>query len=237
MNTVDDKAAEWQDDDRATAVRTRSPTAVTRTLSKLDVKTAYRRWAPLYDATFGGLVRPYRRHVRVAVDNCRASDVLEVGVGTGLNLPHYPAGTRVVGVDLCEEMLRQAQQRVDRGVAAEVELRLGDGERLDFPDQRFDLVVMLFVISVTPSPVALLDEVARVLRPNGTVLIVNHFSGVKGFRWIEQLVAPMADRIGFRSQLPVDDILAHPLLEPIRVKRLWPVGFFSLVSLLRSEQV
>jgi phosphatidylethanolamine/phosphatidyl-N-methylethanolamine N-methyltransferase len=199
-------------------------------ISERAVIEAYRRFAPVYDATFGRIVGRYHRHIGDTVRELDAVDVLEVGVGTGLSLAHYPRGARVVGVDLSEDMLARARERVGRGVDATVELRLADGERLGFADDAFDLVVLPFVVSVTPDPQALLDEVARVLRPGGTVLVLNHFAGVSGLRWIERLFAPMADRIGFRSDLPLEQ-LRHPRLARSKVRALWPIGFFQMVLL------
>ena len=201
--------------------------------SKHGSVDVYARWAPTYDATFGGLVARYRRYVTTLVEECDARNVLEVGVGTGLNLPYYPQGTRVTGVDMCPQMLSKAQRRVQAGVAATVELQLGDGERLGFQDGEFDFVVLLFVISVTPNANALLSEVARVLRPGGSVLIVNHFAGVRGFGWLERIAAPLADRIGFRSGLPIEAVCRDRRLALVCVRRLWPLGFFQLVRLMR----
>ena len=200
-------------------------------IEKAAVRQVYARWAPFYNATFGGLVSRYRRHVRAAVDACQARDVLEIGVGTGGSLHHYPKGTSVIGIDMCEEMLEKAREKVAKGVDAKVDLRLGDGERLAFPDESFDLVVMLFVVSVTPEPKALLDEVARVLRPGGRVLIINHFAGVRGIAWVERLLAPMADHVGFHSELALEVVTTHPLFTPVHVSWLWPIGFFHLLSL------
>ena len=198
---------------------------------KAAVQNVYTHWAPLYDASFGGLVTPYRRNIRTAVAACNARDVLEIGIGTGTSLRHYPAGTKVTGIDICPEMLRKAERRVAEGVDAEVILRIADGESLDFPDASFDFVVMLFVVSVTPDPVALLNEVARVLRPGGEVLIINHFAGVKGIKWIERVLAPFSDRIGFHSQMPIETITGHHRFVTLRTRPLWPVGFFSLIQL------
>jgi phosphatidylethanolamine/phosphatidyl-N-methylethanolamine N-methyltransferase len=203
-------------------------------ISERAVVEAYRRFAPVYDATFGRIVGRYHRHIGDTVRQTGAVDVLEVGVGTGLSLGHYPRGTRVVGVDLSEAMLARARERVGRGVEATVDLRLADGERLGFADGAFDLVVLPFVVSVTPDPQALLDEVARVLRPGGTVLVLNHFSGVSGLRWIERLLAPLADRIGFRSDFPLEQ-LRHPRLEQRAVRALWPIGFFQMVRFEKSD--
>ena len=236
MNSIDDEAKSWNDVSASgasvPAVRAkRGPAAgVTRS----DVREAYRRWAPVYDFTFGALMQRHRRLVHTAVVENGARRVLELGVGTGLSLHHYPAGTAVVGVDLSPEMLERAQARIAQGLPANIELRLGDAEGLDFPDGDFDLVVLLFVVSVTPNAQALLDEVARVLRPQGRVLVVNHFSGVRGFRWLERLFAPLAAQVGF-AQLPLAQVAEHPRLCPVRIEGLRPFGFFSRVDLIRRN--
>lgn len=228
MSTVDDDVNGWRRADLE-AEPARNPAAAHSdgsAITRQDVRDAYRHWAPFYDFSFGWLVRRYHRLVRETVIVHQARRVLEVGVGTGLCLTQYPAGTHVVGVDLCPEMLGRAQARVDRGVEAAVELRLGDAERLDFADGQFDLVVMMFVVSVTPNPDALLDEVARVLAPGGRALVVNHFSGVPGFRWLERAFMPIAARVGF-TQLPLAAVTGHPKLHAARIDNLWPLGFFS----------
>jgi phosphatidylethanolamine/phosphatidyl-N-methylethanolamine N-methyltransferase len=197
----------------------------------------YQRLAPFYDATFGRFIATrYHRHLaEVVTASGGAGQVLEIGVGTGLSLQHYAAETNVVGIDLCPNMLRKARRRVDRGVTARVRLLLADGERLPFADESYGIVVLFFVMSVTPSPAAILEEVVRVLRPNGQVLMVNHFSGVKGLGWIERRFEPLAHRLGFRSRLPIDEVLGHPQLRHEQVRCLWPIGFFRLVRLRKNS--
>jgi phosphatidylethanolamine/phosphatidyl-N-methylethanolamine N-methyltransferase len=122
---------------------------------------------------------------------------------------------------------------VDRGVSAEVVLQIGDGERLPFPSESFDFVVMAFVVSVTPNPHVLMAEVTRVLRPAGTLLIVNHFSGVRGITWIERAIAPFAARIGFRSNFPIKRLLTQSSLNVSEVKPLGAWGLFHLVKMTK----
>ena len=92
------------------------------------VQTSYARWAPVYDRTFGAVTNAGRRRV-VNYINRRGGSVLEVGVGTGLSLPHYGADLRVTGIDFSEDMLRMAQSRVaDKGLDHVDELRAAIGE-------------------------------------------------------------------------------------------------------------
>ena len=148
------------------------------------VRAAYRRWAGVYDAVFGGVCLLARRRAVALVNRLPGRDVLEVGVGTGLALPYYAADRRITGIDLSAEMLAQARKRVaDREIANVGALHEMDAEATDFPDASFDIAVAMFVASVVPHPRALLAEMRRVVRPGGNILFVNHFAAEKGPRW------------------------------------------------------
>src|SRR5205085_1488423 len=140
-----------------------------------SVKAAYRRYASVYDAVFGPVLQPGRKAVMQAL-GCRPGDrVLEVGVGTGLSLPLYPADVRVTGIDLSREMLAKARARVARRRLRQVEALVEmDAERMDFADASFDKIVAMYVVSVVPRPSRVLAELRRVCRPEGEIFIVNH---------------------------------------------------------------
>jgi phosphatidylethanolamine/phosphatidyl-N-methylethanolamine N-methyltransferase len=199
-----------------------------------DVIAVYSRFAPVYDATFGRIIGFYHPLVGQTVAATGAKSVLEIGVGTGLALPHYAVGTKIVAVDLCPAMLERARAR--RGLNAEVELRLVDGEDLPFEDGRFDAVTLPFVISVTPDPERLLAQARRVVRPGGSVVMLNHFAGVRGLRWLERAFSPFAERIGFRSDLTLDNVLRLAAMQTVEVRPLAPLGFFTLVHLRHKVQ-
>ena len=116
------------------------------------VETSYARWAPIYDRTFGAITDVGRRRT-VDYVNRRSGTVLEVGVGTGLALPHYRGDLEVTGVDYSEDMLRKARDRVARlGLRHVAGLRQMDARSLDFPDASFDTVAAMHVLSVVPEP-------------------------------------------------------------------------------------
>jgi len=102
-----------------------------------------------------------------------AGEVLEVGVGTGKNMPFYPSGARVTAIDLSPRMLERARQRA-QDLGLEVELRLMDVQRLDFPDHVFDAAVATFVFCSVPNPVQGLQELGRVVRPGGDIWLLEH---------------------------------------------------------------
>lgn len=203
-----------------------------RASSKDGVVRTYSRWASSYDATFGRIVGHYHWHIASFVKEIGAKRVLEIGVGTGLSLPHYPGGIAVLGVDICPRMLEKARRQLASGAtSAQIELQLVDGEQLPYADATFDAVVLPFVISVTPNPQRLMAEAFRVLAPGGHVLIVNHFAGVRGLRWLEKLFSPFANLVGFESNLDLSTLLEGSPLEVMEIRRLRPIGFFTLVHL------
>src|SRR5690242_17223623 len=141
------------------------------------IKKAYRRYARLYDLYFGAVFQPGRKAVVQRMDCQSGQRVLEVGVGTGLSLPLYPKDAHVTGIDISPEMLERARTRLAReGIARPtIELHVMDAERMIFPDDSFDKVVAMYVVSVVPHPKRLVDEMRRVCKPNGEIFIVNHF--------------------------------------------------------------
>ncbi len=141
------------------------------------VKSSYARWAPIYDRTFGAATTVGRRS---AVDYINAQDgteVLEVGIGTGLALPHYRKNLRVTGVDFSDDMLAKARTKVQNlGLDHVKSLRQMDARTLDFPDNHFDTVAAMHIVSVVPEPERVMGEMARVCKPGGKIVITNHFA-------------------------------------------------------------
>lgn len=122
-------------------------------------------------------------------------DVLEVAVGTGRNLPHYPAGVRVTGIDLSHAMVDLARRRADQA-AASVELHVGDAQRLALPDDSFDTVVATLALCSIPDDAAAMAEIARVLRPGGTLVLLEHVrSPSRLVRAVQRLLQPLLLRL------------------------------------------
>ena len=199
-----------------------------------DVQKAYRRWAPVYDATFGKLVKAgVRQTVRRA--NQFAGRLLEVGVGTGLALPHYESQLRVTGIDLSAEMLAVARKRAAKAVNHNIEALLEmDATALEFPDNHFDVTVAMYVLTVVPQPMRVMQEIARVTKPDGTVLVANHFSVENGLRGaIEKGMAKHATKLGWRPEFPIDTLLACDKLRLCSIRPIKPMGFFTLLEFRR----
>jgi SAM-dependent methyltransferase len=124
-------------------------------------KKVYRIWARFYDKIYVGLLARAQREAVDAAVAC-GRDILEIGVGTGLTLPYFPADRRVVGVDLSEDMLRVAGQKVaERKLTAVTGLSVMDACRLGLPDEAFNAVTAQFVITLVPDPEQALRAQAR----------------------------------------------------------------------------
>jgi phosphatidylethanolamine/phosphatidyl-N-methylethanolamine N-methyltransferase len=198
------------------------------------VRRSYRRWAPIYDASFGAITRAGRRRAVTHV-NGRSGHVLEVGVGTGLALPDYAPHLAVTGIDYSDEMLARAQAKVAaRGLAHVQELRQMDARQLDFADAAFDTVVAMYLVSVVPEPERVVAEMARVCKPGGEVLIVGHFARDRGaLAFLERAFAPLAEIIGWHSDFDRTRVLGCPDLEVVEERQLPPFGMFTFLRLRR----
>jgi phosphatidylethanolamine/phosphatidyl-N-methylethanolamine N-methyltransferase len=137
-------------------------------------KARYDRIAPFYDlmewATEHSAFQAWREDLWSRVP---PGQVLEVGVGTGKNMPYYPEGARVTAIDLSERMLAQAERRA-KELGIGVDLRPMDAQDLDFPDDTFDAAVATFVFCSVPIPVRGLRELGRVVKPLGDIWLLEH---------------------------------------------------------------
>ena len=167
-------------------------------------KKVYRIWARFYDKIYVGLLARAQREAVDAAVAC-GRDILEIGVGTGLTLPYFPADKRVVGVDLSEDMLRVAGQKViERKLTAVTGLSVMDACRLGLPDEAFDAVTAQFVITLVPNPEQALDEMDRVLRPGGEIVISSRLvdsGGASAAFW--SALAPLAKAVGWSTDFKV----------------------------------
>lgn len=145
----------------------------TPTQASETVRRRYNRSARFYDREQAMMERVAGRCRRDLWSRVPGGEVLEVGVGTGANMPYYPARVQVTAIDIAENMLARAKVRATK-LGVDLELRQMDVEHLDFTDGRFDYVVASFVFCSVPDPVAGLREARRVLKPDGVLLLLEH---------------------------------------------------------------
>jgi phosphatidylethanolamine/phosphatidyl-N-methylethanolamine N-methyltransferase len=190
------------------------------------VKAAYRRYAGFYNAIFGPVLQPGRKAVIEALDCKPGHRVLEVGVGTGLALDLYPAGVKVVGIDVSREMLEKARRRVAKRRFTHVEALLEmDAEAMSFADASFDRIVAMYVLPVVPNPGRLLAELHRVCKPDGEIYLVNHVrSDNPVIGAVEKGLARFSDKLGFHPDFELGDVMnGHELVQLSRVNVFWKV--------------
>jgi phosphatidylethanolamine/phosphatidyl-N-methylethanolamine N-methyltransferase len=190
-------------------------------LEKRQVQRAYELYAPIYDFLFDWIFAPGRVAAVKHLEIQPADLTLEVGIGTGLNLPLYPPTARLVGIDLSQEMLDKAVERAHALAMPNVTLKVMDATSLDFGENEFDKALATYTISAVPDPVAVLREMRRVVKPGGTIVILNHFrSQRRVVGLVEDLVAPLCTRLGWKSNLPLDRLLEQVGLTPEVIARV-----------------
>ncbi len=202
------------------------------------IQNAYRRYARFYDLYFGML---FHRGRKAVVDGmkCKSGEkILEVGVGTGLSLPLYPADITVTGIDISPEMLEKARARIARdGLDNVSDLQVMDAECMQFPDNHFDKVVAMYVVPVVTSPAGLVEEMRRVCKPHGEIFIVNHFQSTNPvISRLERLLAPYAEFLGFHPDLCFDTFIQETGLDVIERSGVNLFGYWTLLRARNSKQ-
>lgn len=214
----------------------RSTSADKLALDTRRVEKVYTVLARIYDDMFDWALGPGRRRAVERLEVRQGDRILEVGVGTGLSLPLYPKGCELIGIDISEAMLEQARERaVDTGPIG-VGLRQMDAGDLAFPDASFDKVLAPYVISVVPDPDQVMAEMARVCRPGGTVVVVNHFlsdNPVLGL--LERMLTPLSRWVGFRLDLPEGQVAGTEGLVLECEERVNLFGLWRLLRFRRPE--
>jgi len=205
-------------------------------LQKKQVQRAYELYAPVYDFIFDWIFAPGRTAALKQLNLQPRDRALEVGIGTGLNLPLYPPTVRLTGIDISQEMLDKAVERVQTLTMPNVNLKVMDATAMDFADDEFDKAVATYTISAVPDPVAVLQEMRRVVRTDGTIVILNHFrSDRRLMSRCEDLVAPLCTRLGWKSNLPLRPLLAKVGLVPETVVRVNMFNGWRLVKCVNRK--
>jgi phosphatidylethanolamine/phosphatidyl-N-methylethanolamine N-methyltransferase len=210
--------------------------------SDLDMRTvtkAYARWAPVYDLVFGQVFERGRLAAIAAAERV-GGRILEVGVGTGISLPHYSKTCQICGIDISEPMLRKARERVEEFNLNNVEgLWVMDAEKLTFSDESFDVVAAQHVVSTVPNPEAALDEFARVLKPGGEIILISRVGADTGLRRsFEHWFQPAARKLGWRSEFLFERYTQWTArtsgMRLVERRAVPPFGHFSLIRFAKD---
>ena len=198
------------------------------------IASAYDRLAGPYDLLFGWVLQEGRELLGRRLQAAPGERIVEFGVGSGLMLPLYPRHASVLGIDLSDAMLARARALVRRKGLAHVTLQRVDAEHNGLPSAAFEHVVLPYVYSVTPDPAGLMREAFRVCRPGGHIWVLNHFSGLGVWDWLERPLKPLARWIGFRPDFPFK---TYVLDQGWAVEELLPVNLFGLSRLVHLRKL
>jgi len=200
------------------------------------VEGVYGKIAKGYDFFFGPTLHPGRLTAIQRMGIRPGDRILEVGVGTGINLGLYPKDCTVTGIDFSDAMLEIARERVERKGVLNARLLQMDAADLKFADNSFDIVYAPYLISVVPDPVKVAREMRRVCRPGGRVIILNHFLSPNPFMSrVERWISPATIHIGFKSDLDLPAFLAQAELEPVSIEKVNIPRWWSLVTAIKDE--
>ena len=206
-------------------------TVVDAALEKRQVKRAYALYSPIYDLLFDWIFHPGRVAALKLLDIRPDERILEVGIGTGLNLSLYPLDCRLTGIDLSDKMLEKAQAKIEELGLDNVTLKVMDASALDFADNQFDRALATYVISAVPDPLGVLREMRRVVKPGGAIVILNHFRSQSRLAGtLDDWVSPLCTRLGWKSNLALEPLLKEVGLAPELAEK---VNLFNGWRLLR----
>lgn len=196
-----------------------------------QIERVYSSYAGVYDRVFGRVFQDSREAVVRNLKVEPGERVLEVGVGTGLCLPLYPRNCDITAIDLSEAMLEKAALRVKEHGLTNVKLLKMDAGAMDFPDSSFDTVIAAYVVTAVPDYRKLMEEMIRVSRAGGRLILLNHFTQEHPIiAAVEKAISPICVKIGFRTDLSVDEVIdGWPLIKE-RDERVKPLGMWHIVE-------
>jgi phosphatidylethanolamine/phosphatidyl-N-methylethanolamine N-methyltransferase len=202
-----------------------------------QIERVYSSYAGVYDRVFGRVFQDSREAVVRNLKVEPGERVLEVGVGTGLCLPLYAPNCEITAIDLSEAMLEKAAARVKEHALTNVKLMKMDAGEMDFPDSSFDTVIAAYVVTAVPDYRKLMKEMIRVSRVGGRLILLNHFTQEHPIvAAVEKAISPICVKIGFRTDLSVDEVIdGWPLIKE-RDERVKPLGMWHVVECTNNKK-
>jgi phosphatidylethanolamine/phosphatidyl-N-methylethanolamine N-methyltransferase len=200
------------------------------------IERVYTSYAGFYDRIFGKVFHEGRESVIRNLDVQPEEHILEVGVGTGLALPMYPRHCRIVGIDFSEGMLAKAKEKAKAHRLDHVQLHRMDAGAMEFEDDSFDTVVAAYVVTAVPDYRKVVNEMIRVCRPGGRIIMLNHFSnGNKVIAAVEKVLSPITKHLGWRTDLSLNTVLEGTSLHVARNQKVNPLRLWALVECVNRK--
>ncbi len=195
-----------------------------------SIDKTYSMYSGFYDVIWNKFFRQSREDAVALLNLTGGERILDVGVGTGLTLSCYPKNCKVVGIDLCDAMLKKGRERIDRHRHSHIELHEMDAMKMDFPDNSFDAIFAAYTISVVPDPSQVIDEMVRVCKKGGKIVFLNHFKN--GNRFIsacEKFITPLTKKMGFRADLEFSTLFSGKPVTVEKRQRVKPLNYWDVV--------
>jgi phosphatidylethanolamine/phosphatidyl-N-methylethanolamine N-methyltransferase len=193
------------------------------------LRLSYSLIAPFYDMVISKPLRAARIRSLQSLPTDEKRKVLLSGIGTGLDLPLLPKQHHYTALDFNAAMLERAKAR---GEGLQVDWVLGDSMALPFPDMHFNHVVLHLILAVVPQPVKCLSEAARVLKPGGSIIILDKFLRPNKLALLRRALNPLSRRIATRMDVVFEDVLREvPEMQQISNLPLLAGGWFRGIVL------
>jgi len=195
-----------------------------------SIKKVYAAYSNVYDMLFKRFFYPRIRNAITSMDIKPGERILDVGVGTGLSFSVFPRHCKVVGIDLSREMLKKAKKKIDDNHLDNINVLSMDAMSVGFADNSFDKVFLSHVVTVVPDPYRVMQEVKRVCKKDGVVVVVNHFKSKNPFiELCEKWMNPVCKKIGWRSDLSLNEFVRNAGLKVTRQYMLKKIDFWHIV--------
>jgi len=207
-------------------------------LDQNSIIKSYKRVSSFYDYTFGKVFKPGQRAL-IEKMSCDDSDiVLEIGIGTGASFQFYPDKTNVIGIDISPDMLDLAKEKIKNNKIENKYMSMMNGEHLSFPDNTFDKVVAMYVMSVTQNPKSLVEEMKRVCKDDGDIYIVNHFSSESDKFWVKALekgLMPISKILGWKPYFPFSEFNNYANLNVQEVSKVNIFNYWNIIHATNNK--
>lgn len=195
----------------------------------------YHNLVPAYQAVWPAVARRRIQSNLSTLKIATGTKILEVGVGTGMSLDAYPEHADVLGVDLSEAMLAEAETMIAKKSWSHVRVRPMNAEKLEFEAESFDLVTSFHTISVVSRPDEMMREMVRVCKPGGRILVINHFRSENPFiARVVDSAGGLTRRLGWRTDLQMNQLLDEL---PIEIESCHKDNPLSLFRVLVAKRV